>query len=177
MKKLIAILALAVMLLTALTIGAGAEGTQLRNGVTFGMDMDQVMAAEPARYHEIDRERTHGPVAFWELEYENVQEMGARADLKYLFVGNALVALRVDFEDRSIGYEQVKAELTAQYGAAKAPDLTKLGNGIFAADDDGHLEWGAEAFEKDGMMVILERDDDDVTVTYVDLNAAFISAR
>ena len=175
MKKLMALVIVVMVALTGIVCAAGAEETfTFRNGIHFGMNMDQVIAAETARYHEIDNEHTHGHVTFGELEYEHVTENGARADLKYLFVGNELVAIRVNYEDRAISYNQLLADLTAQFGAAGPVDTQKLGNGIFAADDDGWLEGRAEAIESGDMMIILERDDDDIDVTFIDLTAAYI---
>ena len=41
---------------------------------------------------------------------------------------------------------------------------------------DGRLEGKAAAIIADNMMVVIEEDEDEVEVTYVDLTAAFISA-
>jgi hypothetical protein len=62
------------------------------------------------------------------------------------------------------------------YGEAAEPDLAVLANGIYAVDDDGRLEGKAAAIIADNMMVVIEEDEDEVEVTYVDLTAAFISA-
>ena len=171
--------ALFVLIAVCVTAAAWSEGNAFtfRNGITFGMNMDDVIAAETVQYHEIDNERTHGPVDFAELEYESVQENGSRADLTYLFVGNELVAIRVNYEGRSVRYDQVKADLTAKYGAASAADLTALGNGIYAVDDDGRLDGRAEAIVSGNVMIVMEQDEDDVDVTFVDLNAAYVTVR
>ena len=177
MKKMMKTLT-ALMLLLALAVAAmvpaGAESAfTFRNGITFGMTMDQVIASEPG-HCEIDRERTHGPVDFMEAEYEFVTENGARADLTYLFVDEKLAAIRVDHDARRVNYDSLKAELTALYGEATALDLNALGNGIFAVDDDGRPEWGAEAFVNGDVMIVLERDGDDIDVTYLDMSAGYI---
>ena len=54
-------------------------------------------------------------------------------------------------------------------------DLTRLGNGIYAVDDDGRLERKAEAIVYGNVMIIIEADEEEVDVTYVDLNAAYIN--
>ena len=176
MKKLLAFLA-ALCLLCAAALAEEPVFT-FRSGVTFGLNMDQVMEAETVPYHEIDNERTKGPVSFAELEYEDVTENGMKADLKYLFVGNELVAIQVsyDTEDRGISYEAVRDALEKAYGPSAALDAAALGNGIYAVDDEGRPEGQTEAWASGAVMIILVRDDDDVDVTYVDLSAAYIHA-
>ena len=176
MKKFLAILMALAMVFTATAALAEENAFTFRNDITFGMNMDQVMAAESGRY-EIDNERTHGPVDFAELEYEHVMVDNKPADLKYLFVGNELVAIRVDFEERAVSFDQAKADLIAFHGGEAAPvDLAKLANGIYAVDDDGRLEVKAEAIVSGNVMIIIEEDEDEVNVTFVDLNAAYINA-
>ena len=72
-------------------------------------------------------------------------------------------------------YESRLAELTAKYGESAPVDLAKLGNGIYAVDDDGRLEGRTEAIVFGNVMIIIEADEDDVDLTYVDLNAAYIN--
>ncbi len=116
MKKLMAAI-LALTLALCMT-AALAEETPfvIRNNVTFGMNMDDVIAAENNPRYEIDSERTRGMTDFWELEYEHTVENGVRTDIHYLFVGNELVAVRFAYEMRDIGYQQRKADLAAKYG-------------------------------------------------------------
>ena len=174
MKKLLAILMVLAMVFTMAAAVAEENTFAFRGNITFGLNMDQVMAAENGRY-EIDNERTRGPVNFDELEYEHVMVDNKPADLKYLFVGNELVAIRVDFEERAVSFDQAKADLTARYGEAVPVDLAKLANGIYAVDDDGRLEGRAEAIVSGNVMIIIEEDEDEVDVTFVDLNAAYIN--
>ena len=175
MKKFLTILMALAMVFTATAALAEENTFTFRNGITFGMNMDQVMAAETGRY-EIDNEHTHGPVDFAELEYEHVMVDNKPADLKYLFVGNELVAIRVNFEERAVTFDQAKADLTALAGETAPVDLAKLANGIYAVDDDGRLEVKAEAIISGNVMIIIEEDEDEVDVTFVDLNAAYINA-
>ena len=174
MKKMLAILMALAMVFAAAAATAEESSFTFRDAVTFGMNMDQVMAAETGRY-EIDSEHTHGPVNFDELEYEHVMVDNKPADLKYLFVGNELVAIRVNFEERAVSFEQARADLAALYGEAAPVDLSKLVNGIYAVDDDGRLEAKAEAIVSGNLMIIIEEDEDDVDVTFVDLNAAYLN--
>ena len=106
---------------------------------------------------------------------QHLTENGVSADVKYLFVGNELVAIRVGYDTWDISFQQLEADLTAKYGPAAATvDLNALGNGIFAVDDDGRLERRAEAFVSGNVMIVLEQDGDDIDLTYVDLSAAYI---
>ena len=144
----------------------------LCNGVYFGMTMDQVIAAEPSRFSEIDNNRTRGPVDYVGLEYEPVDVFGMRADVKYLFAGDTLAAIQMKFdtEDYGVSYEAIKDSIVKQYGESTPLDLAALGDAIYAVDDDGRLEGRAEAWMVDSMAVVLERDHDDVDVTFVDLS-------
>ena len=174
MKKILAIVMILAMVFTAVTVLAEENAFSYRNGVTFGMNMDQVMETETGLY-EIDSEHTRGPVTFDELEYEHVSVNDKPADLTYLFVGNELVAIRIDLEEYAATFDQVKAALTEKYGESAPVDLARLGNGIYAVDDDGRLERKAEAIVYGNVMIIIEADEDDVDVTFVDLNAAYIN--
>ena len=162
------------MVFAAATVLAEENAFTFRNGITFGLNMDQVMATETGRY-EIDSEHTRGPVTFDELEYEHVSVNDKPADLTYLFVGNELVAIRIDLEEYAATFDQVKADLTAKYGESAPVDLARLGNGIYAVDDDGRFEGRAEAIISGNVMIIIEADEEDVNVIYVDLNAAYIN--
>ena len=174
MKKLLTVLV--VLSLVCMTMVSLAEENAFvfRNGVQFTQNMDQVIETETGRY-EIDQDRVRGGVTFYELEYEKVTEDGVPADLTYLFVGNELVAIRVDYNDRAISYDQAKAALADKYGEFGALDTQKLGSGIYAVDDDGRPERGAECCVAGNVMIVIEQDEDgDVDVTYVDLNAEYV---
>ena len=179
MKKLIAILLTLCMLCTGVMAFADELPEEdvftFRNGITFGMNLDDVIAAEASWYHDIDFEDTRGRVSFTELEYENIREDGIRADLTYLFVEDELVAIRLGYETRDIRYNTLKYKLESKYGTAVAVDRTALGNGIYAVDDDGRLERNAKAITFDNVMIVIEQDDDDIDVTFIDLNAAYIT--
>ena len=176
MKKMIAILTVLVVAVTGAAALAEDQAFTFRNGITFQMNMDQVMEKETGRY-EIEKEHSRGGTGFWELEYEHTSENNVPADLKYLFVGNELVAIRINYETRDISYAQVKANLTAEFGEAAPVDLALLNNGIYAVDDDGRLERNAEAIVSGNLMIILELDEDDIDVTFVDLNAAYVNIK
>ena len=177
MKKLIATL-MALVLAFAMT-AALAEGPGVptfMNGVQFNMDMDQVMELMNLPNPEIEREKTKGTTEFWELEYEDVtDDEGFKADIKLLFVGNGLVAIRFDMADGT-AYEAVRETLVRVYGEAAPFDEAKIGNGKYAIDDDGKVKDCKEMIEADGVTIILEQEKDgDVDVTFLDLTAAYIN--
>ena len=177
MKKLIATL-LALVLAVSMTAALAEEtaGQTFKNDIRFNMDMDQVIQLVNRPNYEIEEEKTRGTTNFWELEYENVtDDNGFAADVKYLFVGNSLVAIHFDMA-KGISYEQVKADLTPVYGEAVPFDAAKIGNGKYAVDDDGDLKDCREMIEAEGVTVVLEQDHDgDVDVTFLDLTAAYIN--
>ena len=176
MKKMIAILGALVMLFTATAALAEEDSApSFTGGVKFNMDMDQVMEKVNLPYPEMDREY-RGITEFYELEYEHVKSYdGFTADLKYLFVGNSLVALHIDFAD-GVSYEAIRDELTKTYGEPAPFDAAKIGNGRFAIDDDGNVKKCKEMIELEGITIVLEQDrDGDVEVTLLDPAAAYIN--
>ena len=140
------------------------------------MTMDEVMGKMNLPNPETDSRRMRGPAEFDELEYENVTaENGRRADIKFFFAGNALVAFCTDYQDGT-DYEAVKADLVGLYGAAVPFSAEKLGNARFLIDDDGELDDCREMIEAEGLLIVLERDDDgDVDVTCLDTTAPYIN--
>ena len=178
MKKAMAILAALVMVLTAAFSAMAEEttGPEFGKGVRFNMDMDQVMQLVNLPNPKIEKEKTRGTVEFYELEYENIQTgEGFACDAKYLFVGNSLVAMRIDMADGT-SYEALRALLTEMYGEAVPFDAEKIGNGKYAIDDDGDLKDCKEMIEAQGFIVVLEQDNDgDVDITILDPTAAYIN--
>ena len=175
MKKTIAILAALVMVIGLAAAAVAEEAPTFSKGIQFNMDMDQVIQLMDEPRYEIDNERTRGPVEFYELEYENIRSQeGFFFDLKYLFVGNSLVALRYDFAEGT-SYEEVKASLTAVYGEAVPFDASVIGNGKYAIDDDGELWNCKEMIVTKSLIIVLEQDHDgDVEATGIDPTAAFL---
>ena len=178
MKKLIATL-LALVLAVSMTAALAEETAEqtFKNDIRFNMDMDQVIQLVNRPNYEIEEEKTRGTTNFWELEYENVtDDNGFAADVKYLFVGNGLVAVHLDMADGT-DYEKVKATLVKDASEAVAFDAAKIGNGKFAIDDDGNLKDCKEMIEREGLTIILEQDKDgDVDVTFLNPAAAYINA-
>ena len=183
MKKLISTLLVLTLILTVGATAALAEETAPRSfisGVQFNMDMEQVQELlsklENMPKPEIDKERTRGTVEFWELEYEDVKgDDGLTADLKFLFVGNGLVAIHYDMAEGT-DYNAVKDQLVQTFGEATPFDAAKIGNGKFAIDDDGDLKDCVEMIEAEGVTIVLEKDHEgDMDVTFLDPTAAYIN--
>ena len=82
----------------------------------------------------------------------------------------AAIQMKFDTEDYGVSYQAIKDSIVKQYGESTPLDLAALGDAIYAVDDDGRLEGRAEAWMVDSMAVVLERDHDDVDVTFVDLS-------
>jgi len=173
MKKLFAVL---IALCLVLSMAALAEVTVFvfRNGVQFGMPQKDVTATEGDARYEVDTEHTDGPVTFTEVEYENVDVEGIRADVTYMFVEDALAAIRVDYADKAVSFDEIDKAMTAAYGEGEALDAKVLGNAVYAVDDDGRPEAKAKLWKSGDAAVVVEQDGDDVDVTYVDMAAAYL---
>jgi len=178
MKKVLAILTVLAMVfaVAAAAVAEEPEATVLLGNVQFNMDMEQVMETLNLPNPQIEKEKTRGAVEFYELEYEKITGAdGFTADIKYLFVGNSLVAFHYDMADGT-SYDEVKAALTTAYGAAVPFDAEKIGNGKYAIDDDGDLKNCKEMIETGKVTIVLEQDrDGDVDVTFLDPTAAYIN--
>ena len=180
MKKMIGtLLALSLVLAVAMTAALAEDSPTpiLIDGVEFNMDMDQVMQLVNRSNPEIDSEQTRGGVEFMELEYEHVSDPdGFAADIKFLFVGNSLVAIHYDMADGT-SYDNVRTTLANTYGEAVPFDASKIGSGRYAVDDDGDLKDCQEMIEAGNLIIVLEHDNDgDVDVTFLDMGAAYINS-
>ena len=179
MKRMTAVLIALTLVFTIVMVSTLAEepaAPTFRNGIQFNMDMDQVITLENRPRYEIESEKNRGTTEFYELEYENVPgDEGMTADLKFLFVGNSLVAIHYDFKD-NVRYEDVKAMIVRAYGETVPFDAAKIGNGRYAVDDDGDLRDCREMIEGNGVTLILEQEKDgDVDLTILDPTAAYIN--
>ena len=182
MKKLIINLMALVMALAFASCALAEEENKpsLAGNVRFGMGMEQVeqLADEQlaSKEKEIEGPKMRGGIRFYELEYENVPVVGGfRADMKFFFVDNCLVALHFDMADRT-DYEAVKAALVQAYGDAVPFSGEKIGSGKYVIDDDADLEDCREMIEAGSVTIVFERDDDgDVEVTFLDPNAAYLT--
>lgn len=173
MKKLFAVLTVLCLVLSMAALAEKVTFT-FHNGVLFGMPQNDVVAAEGNAPHEVDTEHTLGPVTFTEVEYEDITIDNIKADVKYMFVEDALVAIRVDYDDNAVSYDEIDKTLTAAYGEGADLDAKALGNGVYAVDDDGRPEAKAKLWNGGDVLVVVEQDGDDVDVTYLDAVAAYL---
>lgn len=176
MKKLIAILTALCLMCSAAAFAEQASAFTVKEGVTFGMNQNDLIAALNGARYETDTEHTHGAgIIFTEVEVEDQNVFGVRADVHYLFFNGKLAAIHVDCDDGSNAYSQLKAKGTEAYGESAPVDMAKLGNGIYAADDDGRFEGQTECWIDGNVMIILEKEaDGDTDVHMIDLTAEFI---
>lgn len=175
MKKIFSCLIILCLLCSAAALAETASVFTFRNGVSFGMTENEVLAAEGGARFDRDREHIRGGVVLDELELEHIRENGHDADLHYYFLDGKLAAALIKFDDDSgLSYDQAKNDLTNTYGPAAALDLNTLGNGVYLLDDDGRLGRRTDAFQAGNVLIVLHQDGDDVEVGYFDLTAAYI---
>lgn len=173
MKKFFAVLTVLCLVLSMAALAEKVTFT-FHDGVLFGMPQKDVVAAEGNAPHEVETEHTLGPVTFTEVEYENVAIDNIKADVKYMFVEDALVAIRVNYDDDAVRYDEIDKTLTAAYGEGADLDVKALGNGVYAVDDDGRPEAKAKLWNGGDVLVVVEQDEGDVDVTYLDATAAYL---
>ena len=174
MKKAVAaLLALCLMISAAVLAEEAAAPFTIREGITFGMSRNDLTAALNGVRYEIDKEDTRIGLIFTQVEVEHTTVNGLRADVQYLLLSDRLAAVRVEYDDDRGVYDQVRSLLTGTYGEASAVDAAALGNAIYAVDDDGRLDSRAECWTAGNVAIVLEMDEDEATVTLVDLTAAF----
>ncbi|MBQ3478701.1 MAG: hypothetical protein IJH25_11070 [Clostridia bacterium] len=174
MKKFFAVLTVLCLVLSMAAMAEKVTVFTFRNDVVFGMPQKDVVAAEGNAPHEVETEHTLGPVTFTEVEYENVAIDNIKADVKYMFVEDALVAIRVNYDDGAVSYDEIDKTLTAAYGEGADLDVKALGNGVYAVDDEGRPEAKAKLWNGGDVLVVVEQDEDDVDVTYLDAVAAYL---
>ncbi len=176
MKKLIAVitaLCLALSLTAAFAEGTTAVDHVVKEGIQYGMTQADVAAQLGNARIEIDTERTHGGITFTEIEVENFEYRGKRADVHFLFYNDKLVAAHVDFEDNAVAYNELRDMIQKDLPDATPYDLGGLGTKIYALDDDGRLEGMAEAFMVDNKLLVIEQDEEDVNLYMLDLSSEF----
>ena len=182
MKKLISALMVLIMAFAVASCAMAEEEskTVLAGNVRFGMDREQVEQQADKLLNSKEKEsegpKKRGSIGFYELEYEDAAtDYGFLADIKYFFVDNGLVAVHFDAADNT-GYDAVREKLIQAYGEAVSFSAAKVGNGRYVIDDDGELDDCREMIEAEGVIIVLERDDDGgVDVTFLDPSASYLA--
>lgn len=181
MKRWLAmILVLALLGCAAL---AEAQTFSIRNGVAWGMTQAEVLAAEGNPKHELENGQ-NGQV---KLELEDLQTPGGEADLDYLFAGDALVAIKYEFDAEETAPDAITGALDAKYGARGNGDEGRFSALMRALSGDGFAlntaprqgdflyDWAAE----DVYIVMTNRlsdDGDDIDLFYFDEQAILAAA-
>lgn len=113
MKKTLAILLLLVFCFTALAEEAADFTFSFRNGIAWGMSVEEVLAAEGNPKCEVEDEDDAQSIEIEDVEYGD-----AKCDLDYEFLDNELFMITLDFdtEEETITFDDLKAKLVEVYG-------------------------------------------------------------
>lgn len=162
---------LAFMLIMLLTVSACAEGDvfTLRNGITWGMSPDEVLAAEGNPKHELDDQDDDGVQT---LELKGVTHGGAKCDIEYEFLYDALflATIEYDTEEADVTFEQIEAAMTKSFGEPGAfSDAIKS---LLSDEDLSELDAVSSWALKDGTHVWLMEDarEHSIEIMLVDLS-------
>jgi hypothetical protein len=137
-------------------------------------ELEELQREVSAARYEVDAEHTQGPVTFTEVEYENVDIEGTKADVTYMFVDDALVAIRVDYDDKAVSFDEIDKTMTAAFGDGEDLDAKALGNAVYAVDDEGRPEAKAKLWKGGDVAIVAEQDGNDVDVIYLDMTADYL---
>ena len=121
MKKLIALLlVLALMGCAAL---AEAQAFSFRNGVAWGMTVDEVLAAEGNPEYETFNS---GDGVMTGLEIDDATAAGVEADLMYNFTNGRLVMCGYEFDAEDVTIDALAEQLAVKYGPASESDFAAV---------------------------------------------------
>lgn len=168
MKRLIAFLCL---LLLLSSVAAADDVFSTREGIQFGMSQQEVITTlkNPKQLEKSQRE-TRGAFVFETLELEESSVNGLKAHMSYCFLQDHLVAIQVTYEEGK--QEEVREILTGKYSQAVEVPVEKLGNGVFAVDDEGLLSEETEYWLSGTVLIIFEGDK--MKVTLINLAADWL---
>ena len=161
MKKII--IALLVCALAALP--ALAEGFGFREGIAWGMALEEAREAEDMANAEVERE-----AGFDVLEIEDVEVNGFPCDLEYFFRDDALMACTCDYgTEDGAGFDALLDALTAAHGAPE-PDADPerwrvLEDILYGEMDDRPADSFACWTLEDGTFIALVEDAGDASIT------------
>ena len=166
MKRLIALFCV-----LFLFSSAGAEEVfTTREGIQFGMTQEEVVETIRLDQFTLDRRETSGGFVFDTLEVAAFNVNGLKAHMSYSFLTDHLVAIQVIYEDAKA--EEVKEILTAKYSKEVDVPLEKLGNGIYAIDDEGQLSETTYFWLSGTVLIIFEGEK--MKVTLINLAADWL---
>lgn len=173
MKKL-----LAIVMALLLAGGALAEGAfSLENGVTWGMTEGDVLAIEGTADTEFG---TYS--GFETLEVEDVAFRGHEADVSYLFVNDALLMAAYELDIEDVDPMALVRQLDGEYGdhvydkgAAYYNFISRLTGTLYTIQPQVSgigVNWTLPDGTLATLLTGLKKDDDDITVIYIDAGAA-----
>lgn len=143
-----------------------AEPFRIREGVTWGMTMKQVLEAEGnPEYAEDDVEDVHV------VTIEGKRVAGAECVVEYMFTEDALIMACFDYdtEDGAVSYEAMEAALTGRYGEASAvsDELKSALPGEMLSDVDALSCW---LLDSDTLVCLMEDvDEHELVVLFMDV--------
>ena len=120
--KRIACIVLSLLLLLS-ALAACAEGFTIRNGITWGMGKDEILAAE-GNPGEDQYDYYPSESGIESLTIDPVTAAGTEALIGYLLIGDSLCAIQYIFY--SITPERLKATYTEKYGQPVEVDQARL---------------------------------------------------
>ena len=168
MKRLIALLCVLLMLSSA----GAEEFFTTKEGIQFGMTQEEVIATIRHDQYTLDRRETGGGFVFDTLEVAAFNVNGLKARMCYSFLTDHLVAIQVIYEDAKA--EEVKEILTAKYSKEVIVPLEKLGNGVYAIDDEGQLSETTNFWLSGTVLIVFEGEE--MKVTLINLAADWLKA-
>ena len=170
MKKVVSFILLLVSFFSFCFSAYAEEEFSFRNGITFGMTMEQVISAEGSQPDDKDENN---------LLYTGQKSAGKCATILYRFVNNALYGIGVIFKETHTNdnlyiedFESVDEALTEKYGEPSVDKVYQWKNNLLKNDPDsyglavsaGHLMIGSKwDFEKYTIGHILQGDNFDIS--------------
>ena len=166
---------LAIVLALLLCGAAMAEGTgfAFRNGITWGMTEDEVLAAEGGAEHQ----RNEMEPGLSLIVIEDDMTTGAKGDVNYVFMNGALVMDGYYYHTGDISADELSAALSEKYGEPAPADIPRFLAVMTALHGEtppdlpeGALFWNWTL--EDGTYIVLttswDTDMDELSLGYID---------
>ena len=171
MKKLIALL----LVLALMGCAALAEGQafSFRNGVAWGMTLDEVLAAEGNPEYDVYDTNNSGITG---VEIDDVSVAGVEADLMYNFMNGSLVMCGYEFDAEDITIDALAEQLAGEYGLESEADLAAIaevysimfGAGSMTEEFLSVRPTRCWLLEDGTFLLLIAYSDDDIDLAYID---------
>ena len=136
MKKAVSLVLLLVSFFSFCFSACAEDEFSFRNGITFGMTMEQVISAEGSQPDAKNEDR---------LMYIGQKSAGKSAIIIYMFVNNSLYGIYVTFTETHTNdnlyikdFESVDKALTEKYGEPSADKVYEWSDSTFKGDSDSY---------------------------------------